>query len=276
VLTSSSRAYPSFTSTFPIPDEQPSGSAGDWPFLGPRPSYAEEDLLGSPKDMPQWRGLRRRRCLLTDDGLQRNFAFEDDGLVLSDDWRTINALLPVTEFAGHHRRPGGLPQSELDGVFHRIRHELVIQIAIQDSSAGNVNKIIRLTAPIRFGTSPVTILGPKSGEELLPAYIQVYHENGDLRQCDPLPLYSEAALAASTNPGTPASPVPTYKSLFPESLAAAPLVTLAQARRGGPEVFLTSGSCPNGATELDAGSVSRTLKTVSRRTAHNLLTRMFA
>lgn len=46
-----------------------------------------------------------------------------------------------------------------------------------------------LTTPIRFGSSPKTM--PRAGPPppSLPAYIQLFHENGELRECDPLPLY---------------------------------------------------------------------------------------
>jgi len=66
-----------------------------------------------------------------------------------------------------------------------------------------VGKVVTLRTPIRFCTSLDTIStidGPKYLP--LPAYVQLFHENGDIRQCDPLPLYSETE---DSNPAPPAS-----------------------------------------------------------------------
>jgi len=174
------------------------------------------------------------------------------------------------------RKSGGSPQAEMDGIYYRIRHALMIQVLIRDpSSDKRPDRMIRLTAPIRFGTSPMTLPDQESSG-LLPAYCQVYHENGDLRQCDPLPLYTQGPSNVSVNQEGPTCPAPTYQSLFPESLSAALTRSTTPPHREGRIHPAIWGSCPNGGTELDAGSATRRLKTLSRRTAHNFLTRMFA
>ncbi|KAK8861654.1 hypothetical protein IAR55_002477 [Kwoniella newhampshirensis] len=86
---------------------------------------------------------------------------------------------------------------------------------------------IIITTPIRFGTSPTTVplCGPK--EVALPAYIQLYHENGERRLCDPPPLYMPSlARRRRTTPhpnpplgSRPRSFAPSYNSLFPENEA---------------------------------------------------------
>lgn len=52
--------------------------------------------------------------------------------------------------------------------------------------------------PIRLGTSQATTAKRHpSVNPTLPAYVQLFHENGDLRECDPLPLYTVADDATS-------------------------------------------------------------------------------
>ena len=87
-----------------------------------------------------------------------------------------------------------------------------------------------LSTPIRFGTSLSTLPDASSSSAPpLPAYIQLFHENGDLRKCDPLPLYSGPAQIAAPvvashtlSPiapklASPMSPTPSYDSLFPSA-----------------------------------------------------------
>jgi hypothetical protein len=64
-----------------------------------------------------------------------------------------------------------------------------------------------LSVPIRFGTCPETIAATcLYRKPLLPAYIQLYHENGEQLPCDPLPIYN------LTDPTTPSpSYTPTYR-----------------------------------------------------------------
>lgn len=58
-----------------------------------------------------------------------------------------------------------------------------------------------LSTPIKFATSPATMPNRIASKEKFqpPAYIQVFHENGDLRQCDPLPMYTRYPVPTDDN-----------------------------------------------------------------------------
>lgn len=83
-------------------------------------------------------------------------------------------------------------------------------------------KIIVLTTPIRFGTLPGTHPDSRvKAVDHLPAYIQLFHENGDLRECDPLPIYSKDEPDGDINMAAIApvlaqpTPVPSHKTVSP-------------------------------------------------------------
>lgn len=209
VTDSRSTAYPSFGSLFPLPDQ----TSGDHNFISPRPEYAvDQSVNGTP-----FRGIRTRQCLLADDGKQRDFFFADDGLALDHRWRKVNAILPMPDICPDGSvQHGGRPQPELEAPFLRIRHSLKIRIVVH-SPGSDAESVIILTTPIRFASAPTTLPGRSSTATRLPAYIQVFHENGDVRQCDPLPVYTARAQDAGPAPeGETLPPVPPYKSLFPE------------------------------------------------------------
>jgi hypothetical protein len=71
---------------------------------------------------------------------------------------------------------------------------------------------VTLTTPLRFGTCPATYptINPRT-TPLLPAYCQIFHENGDLRECDPLPLYTRSPSDSAPELLVPRSPAPEYK-----------------------------------------------------------------
>jgi hypothetical protein len=144
---------------------------------------------------------------LGEDGSQRNFCFAGDGLGLSEKWRKVNVVLPMPkDLQGSRTRP----QSEMDGPFLRIKHTLKIRLLCRAVGAAEddvnvsgscqrsiwrrrghllTHQAVLLSAPIHFGTTPATLYADKPPS--LPPYVQLFHENGDQRECDPLPLYTE-------------------------------------------------------------------------------------
>jgi hypothetical protein len=127
--------------------------------------------------------------------------------------------------------------------------------------------VIVLTTPIRFGTLPATHPDSKlRADTHLPAYIQLFHENGDLRECDPLPLYTrddsdvimtEPALAAPTLPNT--KPVPSGVPLLPplaDRATPPPAPAETQTEEDYPMESDSSGSDSDGDSESDSSGDS--------------------
>lgn len=81
---------------------------------------------------------------------------------------------------------------------------------------------------MKFGSMPSTV--PKLPnvvyEPPLPAYVQLFHENGDVRHCDPLPLYSR-------DPNYKDDP-PAFTSAAGVVLPLAPLASTAQPLKASP------------------------------------------
>ncbi|KAK4690062.1 hypothetical protein P7C73_g25, partial [Tremellales sp. Uapishka_1] len=199
----SSQPIPQFLSSFPIPAEQPSRHSSQHAFISPKSSHL--DALSGTEERP-FRGYRTKPCLLADDGNQRNFFFADDGLGLGDKWRKVNVVLPMPDASKlQHNRPS----SEMEGPFLRIKHSLKIRVVCRGpTDAAEDTQVVILSTPIRFGTCPSTMPSANRSSPALPAYIQLFHENGELRECDALPLYTD----------TPDTPAPTYS----ESMQVAP------------------------------------------------------
>ena len=215
----SSSPATAFVANFPIPEEQPSRCSSEHALISPRSPYADGGFLGPPRNDEKFRTSRSRQCLLADDGNQRNFTFDDGGLPLADKWRRVNVVLPMPPHDKHSEvRRGGRPQPETENPFLRINHNLKIRIICRTNDPEPTDTVVILTTPIRFGTCPSTIPGAVS-KTSLPAYLQLFHENGDLRECDPLPLYSmptsEMAPSSSYSP-----PIPDYESLYPDTPSA--------------------------------------------------------
>jgi hypothetical protein len=197
-----------FTSVYPIPDasQQPERHSSHNAFISPRSPHADTECTVSDD---VFRGHRTRKCLLADDGTQRNFRFDNDGLPMGERWRKVNVVIPMPRDGrgGKFR-----PQSDMEGPMVRIKHVLKIRVTCKnvgttentvcpfsDPAGSKIDKqVVVLTTPIRFGTSPATEEIIRAGsrslrESVLPAYIQAFHENGEQRQCDPLPLYTKTA-----------------------------------------------------------------------------------
>ncbi|WWC60381.1 uncharacterized protein I303_102953 [Kwoniella dejecticola CBS 10117] len=209
----SSTPSQSFTSSFPLPAEQPTRNSSQHQLISPRCNYADGGFLGYD-DRP-FKGMRTRQCLLTDDGNQRNFFFADKGLGLGEKWRKVNIVLPMPSLdsgKGLNTRP----QPEMDGPFLRVRHDLKIRVVCKNGNSDDTQVVI-LSTPIKFGTRPSTMPSNKEKPAPLPAYIQLFHENGEQREGDPLPLYSksDAISPTASSRAVPESPTPSYASLYP-------------------------------------------------------------
>ncbi|WWC88092.1 uncharacterized protein L201_002996 [Kwoniella dendrophila CBS 6074] len=220
----SSNPSQSFTSSFPIPAEQPARNSTRHQLISPGHDYADGGLL-SHNETP-FRGIRRKPCLLANDGNQRNFFFSDEGLGLGEKWRKINVVLPMPSTSDLVKNPSSSrPQSEMDSPFLRIRHDLKIRVVCRNAANPNGTQVVILSTPIKFGTCPSTMPDARPDAVPLPAYIQLFHENGDLRECDALPIYTKSDLfqsktsseETSTTESTslPNSPTPSYASLYP-------------------------------------------------------------
>ncbi|KIR57534.1 hypothetical protein I314_06673 [Cryptococcus bacillisporus CA1873] len=207
----------SFRSTFPIPETQPSRYSSQHKLISPPSSYASNNF--GFEECP-FKETRTRSCFLSEDGNQRNFFFSNDGLGLTDKWRKVNVVLPMPTEAGEM---GSKPQPEINSPFLRIKHALKFRVVCRN--AGNTeDAVVLLSTPIRFSTCPITMPTPIGKPHLasLPSYIQLFHENGELRECDPLPLYTahESGLQVTIPLSEPdrsdcSIPAPSYESIIP-------------------------------------------------------------
>nr|XP_019050465.1 hypothetical protein I302_00899 [Kwoniella bestiolae CBS 10118]OCF29395.1 hypothetical protein I302_00899 [Kwoniella bestiolae CBS 10118] len=210
----------SFTSSFPLPADQPSRNSSVNQLISPRMGYADGSGSFLGYDERPFKGMRTRQCLLSDDGNQRNFFFADKGLGLGDKWRKVNVILPMPSLESG-KSSSTRPQPELDGPFLKIRHDLKIRVVCRSPGSKDDNQVVILSTPIKFGTCPSPIPSSKPKPAPLPAYIQLFHENGDLRECDALPIYSKSnsstpEVEAAESISVPIQePTPSYASLYP-------------------------------------------------------------
>jgi hypothetical protein len=131
-----------FRATYPLPSEQPSWHSSSYPLISPRPLYADPPFLSEP-DQP-FRGSHARKCLLADDGCQRNFFFEGDGLPLGGNWRKVNVQLPMP--LDTERQRANMPQPEMDGPFGKVKHSLKIRMVCYNlKTEERVSGVSRLT-----------------------------------------------------------------------------------------------------------------------------------
>ncbi|OCF56500.1 hypothetical protein L486_05350 [Kwoniella mangroviensis CBS 10435] len=217
----SSTPSQSFTSSFPLPSEQPTRNSSVNQLISPRMGYADGTGSFLGYDERPFKGMRTRQCLLSDDGNQRNFFFADKGLGLGDKWRKVNVILPMPSLESG-KGLSTRPQPELDGPFLRIRHDLKIRVVCRSPGSKDDTQVVILSTPIKFGTCPSTMPSIKDKPTPLPAYIQLFHENDDLRECDSLPVYTGSSSSSSSDSNSsatevpvPDTPAPSYASLYP-------------------------------------------------------------
>lgn len=173
-----------------MPPEQPAYSS-QYNLLGPRFAPQDETVL-CPAPAFRCRKDVLRPRLLSDEGCQRHFMFEDGGIGLSDTWRRINVVLvlPSREGSGTYRpRPGTFTP------FVHISHALKTFCILRTPGVTPEMRPITFTTAVKFATDPQTL--PTSGANP-PPFLQLYDESGEPRLPDPLPLYSPAR--EKTNP----------------------------------------------------------------------------
>jgi hypothetical protein len=123
----SSIVSPGFKAVFPIPeDNQPDRHSSQNAFISPRNPRADKECTVSSDP---YGGYRTRKCLLAEDGSQRNFYFDGDGLAMNELWRKVNVVLPMPSGSKGLRTR---PQSEMDGPMLRIKHALKIRMVCRN------------------------------------------------------------------------------------------------------------------------------------------------
>lgn len=145
VETYSSEPSAGFRSLFPIPEQQPSRTSSEHRLVSPAHPRAAQALTQpfSAESKP-FNVARRRKCLLADDGSQRNFVFSEDGLGMSERWRKVNIVLPMP----HPTRKSSAtcrPRGEYDSPMLKVKHSLAIRVVCRN--VGNEGEDIVSPAP---------------------------------------------------------------------------------------------------------------------------------
>lgn len=210
----------SFLSTFPVPEHQPNlFTPAEDPngFQSPASTRFQMSMSELQPASPA-RGCNSRTLLLGDDGQPRTYRFEGEGLELGDGWRKVNIIIPLPAEGSGQRRP--LP--EIETPFLRIKHKVKIRVVCRSELTPGQDTIVVLTTPLRcgtpsarpspFGGRPRTTL-PTSAS--LPAYCEIFHENGSAREEEePLPLYENQEAPAYAPPASVAVHISPETFLF--------------------------------------------------------------
>lgn len=138
-LTSSSLPIAAWFQAFPIPAEQPNRAGTLHPLISPRSPFADDAPPLSEAAAKAHRTSHARPCLLAQDGSQRNFFFQEEGLGLENKWRKVNVVLPMPADKLERTKR---PRSELDSPFLRIRHMLKLRIVCQNA-VGDTEEAVR-------------------------------------------------------------------------------------------------------------------------------------
>lgn len=208
---------------YPIPEDQPDECGphhGAFALLSPPSRLSGMSMFGLTS-FKGFKGTRTRTLLLGEDGKPRAYRFDGEGLELGVGWRKVNIIIPMPTATSEPTSPDDVnrkPAAEIDTPFLRIKHKLKIRIVCRSRAMPGQDTIVVLTTPLRCGTAPQPrsfepsplLEGSSqpmpSGPGQVPAYCQIYHENGTAREDEEaLPLYA------------PDSP-PAYTSSFPPEL----------------------------------------------------------
>ncbi|KAJ9121753.1 hypothetical protein QFC22_002374 [Naganishia vaughanmartiniae] len=221
----SSTPAQSFSAAFPIPEDQPDESSphhGPSALLSPPSRLSGMSMFGLTSSVP-FKGTRTRTLLLGEDGNPRTYRFEGPGLDLGEGWRKVNIIIPMPgdiESNPTMANDSNKPAVEIETPFLKIKHKLKIRIVCRSTALPGQDTIVVLTTPLRCGTAPkprrlnltpmlaintaagfrIPQPGSLFGQEplthlsSLPAYCQIFHENGATREDEEvLPLYSPDA-----------------------------------------------------------------------------------
>ncbi|KAJ9102560.1 hypothetical protein QFC21_002961 [Naganishia friedmannii] len=221
----SSTPAQSFSAAFPIPEDQPDESNphhGPSALLSPPSRLSGMSMFGLTSSRP-FKGTRTRTLLLGEDGNPRTYRFEGPGLDLGDGWRKVNIIIPMPGDIDSNQattNDSNKPAVEIETPFLKIKHKLKIRIVCRSTALPGQDTIVVLTTPLSCGTAPKprrvnlgpmlsinTMAGfriPQPGSSFgqepltylssLPAYCQIFYENGATREDEEiLPLYSPDA-----------------------------------------------------------------------------------
>lgn len=198
--TSMIRSTPSntFTSSFPLPEQPRSQHELYGPSLAPNIPVCNLKPIRTP---------HTRNCSLGSNREQMSKSFSKDELPITSSWRTVNVMLsPGTD--------GGQPQSDMSASFIRITHTLSIRLTFRMGNGRIESEWLEV--PIRLGTCPRTAFEPVKAP---PPYVSVFFENGELRDCDTLPLYQKVPDMPALSPCPPEFPLEVVPSHSPISAA---------------------------------------------------------
>ena len=201
---SSSPAQP-FLAAYPIPEDQPSECSphrGSSALLSPPSRLSSMSMFGLTSSKT-FKATRTRTLLLGEDGKSRTYRFDGDGLELGSGWRKVNIIIPMPSAEAAATASDDInrkPASEIDTPFLRIKHKLRIRIVCRSRAMPGQDTIVVLTTPLRCGTAPerrpYSVLDESAAQVLqssssqVPAYCQIFHENGMAREDEEaLPLY---------------------------------------------------------------------------------------
>lgn len=227
MISRSSPAQP-FMSAYPIPEDQPSECSpyhGSSALLSPPSRLSSMSMFGLTSSKT-FKATRTRTLLLGEDRKARTYRFDGDGLELGSGWRKVNIIIPMPTTDADSTSPDDVnrkPAGEIDTPFLRIKHKLKIRIVCRSRAMPGQDTIVVLTTPLRCGTAPQARPSSvffnsasklPSGPSQVPAYCQIFHENGTAREDDEAPpLYAPDSPPAytsslSANPAGPQSYVP--------------------------------------------------------------------
>lgn len=223
---------------YPISEDQPSECSpyhGSSALLSPPSRLSSMSMFGLTSSKP-FKATRTRTLLLGEDGKSRTYKFDGDGLELGSGWRKVNIIIPMPSSEAAATASDDInrkPSSEIDTPFLRIKHKLKIRIVCRSRAMPGQDTIVVLTTPLRCGTAPQPrphcVLGDsatevsESGSSQVPAYCQIFHENGTAREDEEaLPLYeadSPPAYSSSYLPDrVPGEPLGLASSLSPSNV----------------------------------------------------------
>ncbi|WVR03745.1 hypothetical protein IAU60_000740 [Kwoniella sp. DSM 27419] len=175
-----------------IPLEQPAHGSFEHQLISPRSIYADGGIMGH--NPSPTKSTKSRKYLVLPDARERSFTFANEGLSLSQRmWRSLVTRLPMPLLQGSGQN--ARPDPDMNSPFLKIRHHLKLRMVYRMPDSDTLHEVT-FTAAIRFGTCHSTLPTDIPRGPLLPAYVQLYHENGQPRSCDPLPLYENHGVSA--------------------------------------------------------------------------------
>ncbi|GMK59888.1 hypothetical protein CspeluHIS016_0901050 [Cutaneotrichosporon spelunceum] len=149
-----------FLASFPLPPQ-------DGLLLGPTSAPS------TPANLEPVRRRLARACFLLPSGMPQSHTFWDPRPV-GPSTKRIKGALTFNDI-------GRIPIPDATGPFVRVTHFLKTHVTFEREGEYFTETF---KTPVRLVTHP------RPRGSVPPPYVTVFHENGDLRDCDPLPLYT--------------------------------------------------------------------------------------